>query len=48
MLVTTGTTGPVTTISASFFCAPDSNTTAAFVAGPVPLEADGDALSART
>ena len=33
----------MTTITASFFCAPDSNTVAAFVAGPVPLAADGDA-----
>jgi hypothetical protein len=43
VLTSTGTTGTVTTITASFFCAPDSNTVAAFVAGPVPLEPDGDA-----
>jgi hypothetical protein len=43
VLTSTGTTGTVTTITASFFCAPDSNTVAAFVAGPVPLAADGDA-----
>lgn len=43
LLVTTGTTGTVATISASFFCAPDSNAVAAFTAGPVPLAADGDA-----
>ena len=35
--------GPVTTISASLFCAPDSNASAAFTAGPVPLSSDGDA-----
>ena len=29
-----GDDGTVTTITASFFCAPDSNTVAAFVAGP--------------
>lgn len=43
VLTTTGTTGPVTTITASFFCAPDSDAVAAFVAGPVPLQPDGDA-----
>jgi hypothetical protein len=30
-------------IAASFFCAPDSNVTTAFTAGPVPLATDGDA-----
>jgi hypothetical protein len=43
VLTSTGTTGTVTTITASFFCAPDSDTAAKFVAGPVPLEPDGDA-----
>jgi hypothetical protein len=43
LLTTTGTTGTVTTITASFFCAPDSDTVAKFVAGPVPLDSDGDA-----
>ncbi len=43
VLVTTGNPGTVTTITASFFCAPDSNAAAAFTAGPVALEADGDA-----
>jgi hypothetical protein len=43
VLTSTGTTGPVTTITASFFCAPDSDAAAKFVAGPVPLEPDGDA-----
>lgn len=43
VLTSTGTTGTVTTITASFFCAPDSDAVAKFVAGPVPLEPDGDA-----
>jgi hypothetical protein len=43
VLTSTGTTGTVTTITASLFCAPDSDTAAKFVAGPVPLEPDGDA-----
>ena len=43
VLTSTGTTGTVTTITASLFCAPDSDTAAKFVAGPVPLESDGDA-----
>jgi hypothetical protein len=43
VLTSTGTTGTVTTITASLFCAPDSDTAARFVAGPVPLEPDGDA-----
>jgi hypothetical protein len=43
VLTSTGTTGTVTTITASFFCAPDSDTVAKFVAGPVSLEPDGDA-----
>jgi hypothetical protein len=48
VLTSTGTTGTVTTITASFFCAPDSDTVAKFVAGPVPLEADGDARIHQT
>jgi hypothetical protein len=43
VLTSSGTTGTVTTITASLFCAPDSDTGAKFVAGPVPLEPDGDA-----
>lgn len=43
VLASNGTIGSVTMISASFFCAPDSNAVAAFTAGPVPLAADGDA-----
>jgi len=43
VLAANGTTGTVTMIAASFFCAPDSNATAAFTAGPVPLATDGDA-----
>src|SRR5437773_826531 len=43
LLLLNGTTGTVTTISASFFCAPDSDTAPAFTAGPVPLSSDGDA-----
>jgi hypothetical protein len=38
----TGNADGVTSISASFFCAPDSST-AVFTAGPVPLSPDGDA-----
>jgi|SRR5215218_3660613 len=48
VLATTGTTGTVTTITASFFCAPDSDPVAAFTTGPVPLEADGDARIRQT
>jgi hypothetical protein len=48
VLASNGTTGPVTMIAASFFCAPDSNTVAAFTAGPVPLAADGDARIRET
>jgi hypothetical protein len=43
LLLLDGTTGPVTTISASFFCAPDSNATPAFTTGQVPLSTHGDA-----
>ncbi len=43
VLAANGTTGTVTMIAASFFCAPDSNVTPAFTAGPVPLASDGDA-----
>ena len=43
VLAANGTTGTVTMIAASFFCSPDSNTTPAFTAGPVPLASDGDA-----
>ena len=44
-LVVAGTDnpGPVTSITASLFCAPDSNTAPAFTAGPVSLSSDGDA-----
>src|SRR5712691_7831824 len=44
-LVVAGTDNPdgVTTISASLFCAPDSNATPAFTTGSVPLSSDGDA-----
>jgi hypothetical protein len=48
VLTSTGTTGTVTTITASFFCAPDSDAVAKFVAGPVPLEPDGDARIHQT
>jgi hypothetical protein len=43
VLAANGTTGTVTMVAASFFCAPDSNILAAFTAGPVPLAPDGDA-----
>jgi len=44
-LVIAGTDNPggVTSLSASLFCAPDSNTAPAFTAGPAPLSSDGDA-----
>ena len=48
VLASTGTTGTVTTITASFFCAPDSDPVAKFVAGPVPLASDGDARIHQT
>ena len=48
VLTSTGTTGTVTTITASFFCAPGSDTVAKFVAGPVPLAPDGDARIHQT
>jgi hypothetical protein len=47
VLASNGTTGTVTMIAASFFCAPDSSA-AAFTAGPVPLESDGDARIRQT
>ena len=39
----TGDPGPVTSISASLFCAPDSDLTPAFTTGSVPLSAHGNA-----
>ena len=48
VLASNGTTGSVTMIAAHFFCAPDSNTVAAFTAGPVPLASDGDARIRQT
>jgi hypothetical protein len=48
VLASNGTTGTVTMIAAHFFCAPDSNTAAAFTAGPVPLASDGDARIRQT
>jgi hypothetical protein len=48
VLTNTGTTGPVTNITASFFCAPDSDLVAAFTAGPATLEPDGDARIRQT
>jgi hypothetical protein len=44
-LVITGTDnpGPVTTITASLFCAPDSDATPAFTTSAVPLSSHGDA-----
>jgi hypothetical protein len=38
-----GNAGPVTTITISLYCSPDSNTTAAFTTGPVPLSQSGNA-----
>lgn len=44
-LVIAGTDNPdgVTSITASLFCAPDSNAAPAFTAGPVPLSSGGNA-----
>jgi len=39
----TGTPGPVTGITASLFCGPDSNTTAAATTAVAPVNSDGDA-----
>jgi hypothetical protein len=39
-----GNPGPVTTITISLYCAPDSSTTAAFTTDPVPLSSDGKAF----
>jgi hypothetical protein len=39
----TGDPGPVTSVSASLFCAPDANATPAFTTGSVPLSMHGDA-----
>jgi hypothetical protein len=38
-----GNPGPVTTITISLYCAPDSSSTAAFTTDPVPLSAHGNA-----
>ncbi|HSC50562.1 MAG TPA: hypothetical protein VLD16_09900 [Gaiellaceae bacterium] len=38
-----GNPGPVTTITISLYCAPDSGTAAAFTTDPVPLSPQGDA-----
>ena len=39
-----GNPGPVTTITISLYCAPDSSTTAAFTTDPVPLSSHGNAF----
>jgi hypothetical protein len=39
-----GTPGPVTTITISLYCAPDSSVTAAFTTDPVPLSSHGNAF----
>jgi hypothetical protein len=39
-----GNPGPVTTITISLYCAPDSSATAAFTTDPVPLSPHGDAF----
>lgn len=39
-----GNAGPVTTITISLYCAPDSSTTAAFTTTPVPLSPHGNAF----
>jgi hypothetical protein len=49
-LVVAGTNNPdgVTTISASLFCAPDSDATPKFTVGPVPLSSRGNAEIEQT
>jgi len=39
-----GNPGPVTTITISLYCAPDSSATAAFTTDPVPLSSHGNAF----
>jgi hypothetical protein len=39
-----GNPGPVTTITISLYCAPDSSATAAFTTDPVPLSSRGNAF----
>jgi hypothetical protein len=43
VITATGTTAPVTGISAALFCGADTNTTPAATTGVVPLSTDGDA-----
>ncbi|MBV9006463.1 MAG: hypothetical protein JO181_17500 [Solirubrobacterales bacterium] len=43
VIPTTGTAGPVTTISASLYCGADSNTTAAVTTQSVPITSTGNA-----
>ena len=43
VITATGTTSPVTGISAALFCGADTNTTPAATTGVVPLSTDGDA-----
>ena len=43
VLTSTGTTGPVATVSASLFCGADATTAAAATTGQVPLSSTGDA-----
>ena len=43
VIPTTGTAGPVTTISASLYCGADSNTTAAATTQSVPITSTGNA-----
>jgi hypothetical protein len=44
VIPSTGNPGPVTTITISLYCAPDSSTTAAFTTDPVPLSPHGNAF----
>jgi hypothetical protein len=44
VLTSTGTAGPVTTISASLFCGADAVTTAAATTSTVPLTSNGNAI----
>ncbi len=43
VIPTMGNPGPVTTITISLYCAPDSSPTAAFSTDPVPLSSHGNA-----
>jgi hypothetical protein len=43
VITSTGTAGPVTTVSASLFCGANANATPAVTTGQVPISTEGDA-----